>query len=129
MIMTSEIKKCQNCTQNFTIESDDAAFYEKIKVPTPTWCPECRARRRLTWRNERSLYRRKCDAPGHDEMVITNFGPHTGIPVYDQKFWWSDSWDATQYGRDYDFNRPFFEQFKELLNVVPVPNVINLELV
>lgn len=28
-----ENKTCQNCKQNFTIESEDFIFYDKIKVP------------------------------------------------------------------------------------------------
>jgi hypothetical protein len=34
---------CQNCKKDFTIELDDFRFYEKIKVPPPTFCPEYRA--------------------------------------------------------------------------------------
>ena len=39
--MQSETKTCQNCKQDFIIESEDFNFYEKIKVPAPTLCPEC----------------------------------------------------------------------------------------
>ena len=52
---------CQNCKKDFTIESEDFNFYEKIKVPPPTWCPECRLQRRLAWRNEKGLHYRECD--------------------------------------------------------------------
>ena len=34
--MQNENKTCQNCKQDFTIESDDFSFYEKIKVPAGT---------------------------------------------------------------------------------------------
>ncbi|MDI6602738.1 MAG: hypothetical protein QME57_01280 [Patescibacteria group bacterium] len=40
--MNQEIKQCQNCKKEFVIEPEDFLFYEKIKVPPPTWCPECR---------------------------------------------------------------------------------------
>ncbi len=36
--MDSEIKVCQSCKAQFTVEPDDFAFYETIKVPPPTWC-------------------------------------------------------------------------------------------
>ncbi|MBI4253199.1 hypothetical protein HY623_03435 [Candidatus Uhrbacteria bacterium] len=39
--MNSEQRICQNCKQSFIIESEDFMFYEKMKVPPPTWCPEC----------------------------------------------------------------------------------------
>jgi hypothetical protein len=47
------------------------------------------------------------------------------MTVYCQKCWWSDSWDAKSYGRDIDFSRPFFEQFRELLNEVPLMSMVN----
>jgi len=39
--------------------------------------------------------------------------------VYDQEIWWSDKWDALDYGRDFDFSKSFFEQFGELMKEVP----------
>ena len=58
--MESENRVCQNCKNDFVIELDDFGFYEKMKVPPPTFCPNCRAQRRFMWRNERSLYKRPC---------------------------------------------------------------------
>ena len=116
-IMHEEIKKCQNCRKDFTIEPEDFNFYKKISVPPPTWCPECRLIRRLQWRNEHSLFRRKNEANG--EMIISVYHPEAKIKTYDRETWWGDSWDPRNYGRDYDFSRPFFEQFMELLQRVP----------
>jgi len=118
--MEPQKRTCQNCGQEFTIESDDFGFYEKMKVPAPTFCPDCRLQRRLAQRNERSLHRRKCDAPGHAENIISIYAPNRKLVVYDQDYWWSDSWDASQYGQEYDFSKPFFEQFHELLNRTPL---------
>ena len=59
--MEAQIKKCQNCKKDFTIEVEDFNFYEKIKVPPPTFCPECRHIQRLASRNVKSLYKRVCD--------------------------------------------------------------------
>jgi hypothetical protein len=42
------------------------------------------------------------------------------FPVYCHDCWYSDKWEATDYGRDYDFSRPFFEQYKEISKNVPV---------
>ncbi len=115
--MTSEKKNCQNCKQDFQIEPDDFSFYEKMKVPPPTFCPECRAQRRMSFLNERTLYKRKCDLTG--ESVISLFPEDAEVLVYSPKAWWSDSWDAIDYGVDYDFSKPFFEQFGKLLRKVP----------
>jgi len=45
--------------------------------------------------------------------------------VYDQHVWWSDEWDALEYGRDFDFSRPFFEQYADLARAVPRLSIIN----
>ncbi len=121
--MQSETKNCQNCKKDFNIESDDFSFYEKIKVPPPTFCPECRYIRRLLDRNEYNLYKRKCDATG--ELIISIYRPDVPFPVYKQDCWKSDSWDALEYGRDFDFSRPFFEQYEELRIVVPHLAMVN----
>ncbi|MBU0627024.1 hypothetical protein KKG31_00015 [Patescibacteria group bacterium] len=34
---------------------------KKYLIPAPTLCPDCRQQRRISFRNERSLYKRKCD--------------------------------------------------------------------
>lgn len=98
-------------------------FYDKIKVPPPTWCPECREQRRIAFRNERALYYRKCDLCG--ENVVSRVSPDKPYKMYCRKCWWSDKWDPLSYGRDYDFSRPFFEQFKELLLATPHISLLN----
>jgi len=117
------MKNCQNCKKDFTIEPEDFLFYEKIKVPPPTFCPECRTIRRMTWRNERSLFKRNCDYSV--ESIITMFHPEVNVKVYDRDIWWTDKWDPTEYGVDYDFTKPFFEQYKDLLSKVPLLNLGN----
>ena len=112
-----ETKVCQNCQKEFTIEPEDFEFYEKIKVPAPTWCPECRLQRRLAFRNERSLYKSECSLCG--KSIISMYVPESGLRVYCHDCYYSDKWDATEYAQDYDFSKPFFEQFKELENRVP----------
>jgi Zn ribbon nucleic-acid-binding protein len=121
--MNTEAHVCGNCKRQFTIEPEDFQFYKRIDVPPPTWCPECRLIRRLIWRNERTLYRRKCDAPGHNETLISYYAPEKPYKVYDQAYWWSDAWDPIDYGKEYDFSRPFFEQLKELFLQVPRANL------
>jgi hypothetical protein len=41
------------------------------------------------------------------------------FPVYDYEYWWSDEWDPTEYGQEFDFGKPFFEQYEKLMNRVP----------
>ena len=117
--MNSQTKICQSCHTEFVIESDDFNFYEKMKVPAPTWCPPCRARRRLSFRDFRVLYKRKSDWTG--DTIFSIFPQDSPYKVYERDIWWSDKWDQIQYGQEYDFSRPFFEQLKELMLKVPQP--------
>jgi len=121
--MQEETKTCQNCKNNFTIELDDFSFYEKIKVPAPTFCSDCRQQRRYAWRNERTLYRRDCDLC--NESVVSVYSPNKELKVYCPKCWWGDEWDPSFYGKDFDFSRPFFEQYKELQKIVPRIALLN----
>ncbi len=121
--MNSEQRVCKNCKQTFIIEPEDFEFYEKMKVSPPTWCPECRLMRRLCFRNERSWHKRACDMC--KRSVVSVHGADAPMPVYCQKCWWGDSWDPMEYGRDFDFSRPFGEQFKELMNTVPALSMQN----
>ena len=113
----SENRICQNCKSNFTIEPDDFGFYEKIKVPAPTFCPECRLQRRLAFREDRPLYKDNCDNCGKD--LISIFSDKIHLNIYCSDCWWGDGWDAMDYGKDYDFSRSFFEQYQELRKIVP----------
>ncbi len=112
-----ENKICQNCKKEFAVTSEDFTFYESIKVPAPTHCPDCRSQRRMAWLNERFLYPRKCDGSG--KPIITIYNPEVPFPVYSREYWFSDAWDALTYGREYDPSRPFLEQFNELQKMVP----------
>lgn len=112
---------CQNCKGNFTIEPEDFKFYEKINVPPPTFCPECRLQRRLAWRNERTLHRNKCRKTG--KSLISCFSATSPFIVYERDIWWGDEWNPMDYGLKYDFQKPFFTQLKELLEKIPHPNL------
>jgi len=113
-----ENRICQNCKKEFVIEPDDFGFYEKIKVPPPTFCPPCRFQRRMTWRNERSLFKRNCDLCKNG--IISMYPASAIFPVYCRACWYSDKWDAINYGQNYDFSKSFFDQIKELMQKVPV---------
>lgn len=115
--MNQESRNCKNCLINFLIKPEDFAFYEKMRVPSPRLCPECRFRRRAAFRNEFSLYNRKCDLCG--QGIISMYNPSAPYVVYCVSCWYSDKWDPFSFGREYDFKRPFFEQFGELMRSVP----------
>jgi len=125
--MKNETKQCQNCKNDFTIEIADLSFYEKMKVSLPTFCPVCRNKRRMSWRNERSLYKRICD--GTQKTIVTMFRPEEKLLVYERDYWWKESFDPLRYGKEIDFNRPIFSQFRELFSEVPLPSLLNENIV
>ena len=116
--MTNEVRICQNCKTEFTIEPEDFDYYKKMSVPPPTFCPECRLQRRLAFMNLSTLYRRKCDLCKKDGVSM--FHPSWPYKIYCHTCWWSDAWDPLEYGRDVDFSRPFLEQFNELFHEAPM---------
>ncbi len=115
--MINENQNCQNCQNDFIIEPDDFGFYEKMKVPAPTFCPKCRMQRRWTFRNERGLYKRKCDYSGKE--IFSMYAPDSPVKVYDRNIWVTDVWDAMDYGREIDWSRPLLTQLHELMLEVP----------
>ena len=123
--MNQETKQCQNCKQNFTIEPEDFQFYEKIKVPAPNTCPWCRQQRRMLFRNFKTLYRRNSDRSS--KPIISMYAPSSPYKIVSHDEWWSDNWDPKSFGKNFDFNRPFFDQFQELLLVVPRFAIMNVK--
>ena len=111
------MKNCKQCNTEFEITDEDRKFLEMMEVPEPTFCYLCRMQRRLSFRSERFLYHRKCDLT--QKTVISTYSDDKPFPVYNNDDWWSDKYDPLKYGRDFDFNRPFFDQFFELRDTVP----------
>jgi hypothetical protein len=120
------VKNCKQCRSLFEVTDSDRAIIEsaspvlngqKVLIPAPTFCPPCRNQRRMAWRNDRTFYHRKCDLTG--KQFISMYPADTKFPVYKQDAWHGDGWNPMDYGRDYDFNRPFFEQWAELRDAVP----------
>ena len=117
---------CQNCKNDFVIEQEDFNFYEKIKVPPPTFCPECRNIQRMASRNVKSLYKRACDLCG--EEVISRFSKQNKTKMYCRDCWWGDNWDAISFKKEYDFSKTFHEQFYDLLFSVPHVSLLNVNM-
>ncbi len=116
----SETKVCQSCQITFEIDAQDFQFYEKMEVPPPTWCPQCRAVRRMSFWNEHELFRKKEANEGRE--IFSTYPEEAAIKIYDHDYWWSDKWDPFLYGKDYDFSRSFFEQYREMIMKMPWPS-------
>jgi hypothetical protein len=120
--MQTETKQCNKCKDNFDLDQDDFSFYEKMKVPAPNVCPDCRFKMRAQWRNEMTLYSgRKCDLC--QKSVLSMYNPKSPYKIYCYDCFYSDKWNSKDYALDYDFNKLFFDQLKELLIKVPRINL------
>lgn len=110
-------RTCQRSGKVFEISQKELELCGKMGIPVSFVCPEESIREVMSARNERKLYRRKCDFTG--EEIISAYDKDSVFPIYKNEIWWGDQWDSLSYGRDFDFNRAFFEQFGELQRVVP----------
>ncbi|MBI4599390.1 hypothetical protein HY732_00535 [Candidatus Uhrbacteria bacterium] len=121
------MKKCTQCKKDFDITDADRQFYKKMSVPEPTLCPRCRDMRRWASGNDITLYRATCDLCKKE--MISMYRPGNPYTVYCTACWWSDKLDPLTFGVDYDFSRPFFDQYRDLQIRVPrlAASVVNCE--
>ncbi len=121
------MKTCAQCQSSFEVTEGDRQFYDRISpvfggqtypIPEPTLCPQCRMRRRMVWRSELHLFKHKSDFSG--KMMLSSFPPEAPYRVISSEEFWSDDWDPLATGRDFDFSRPFFDQFAELVKDTPL---------
>jgi len=134
-MITEQLLENRICTKSgkeFSVTQADADFYKKVspkfgeyvaEIPFPTLCPEERQKRRMAFRNERKLYRRMCDAT--KQPIISIYSPDKPYKIYAQKTWRSDSWDALEFARVFDFWKTFTEQFDSLMKSVPRISIMN----
>jgi hypothetical protein len=129
----SQTKSCSSCSQQFSVTDTDIQFYDKLspvingkkfQIPEPELCPDCRCQLRVSHRNEANLYHNKSALSG--KQIISLFSSEKPHKVFAEEEWSSDEWDAMDYGRDFNFNRNFFEQFSELDLDVPRSNLMTI---
>lgn len=110
---------CEISGNTFEVSEQDLEFYSrvsptiggvKLSLPPPRLCPDERQRRRLAFRNERYLYKRKCSIT--NESIVSAYSPDLDLKICSKKSWLEQ--DNTEFGRDFDFNKTFFEQFSAL---------------
>lgn len=127
------LKSCVQCSAEFEITESDLAFYVRVSptfhgkrydIPPPDKCSACRRQQRLSFRNFFNLYHRECNLTG--KKIISMYDENVTFPVYEMHEWWSDKWDATDYGIDIDPARSFFEQVAQLHQSVPRMALMNI---
>jgi len=118
--MEKEIKNCEKCSQEFTIETDDLAFYEKLDLPLPVLCTYCRFKYLLAFWVFGRFRIAKSALSG--KTIITVLPESVPFPIYDRTEFVSDAWDPFIFGRGYNPSRSFMDQLISLQSVVPHPH-------
>ena len=108
---------CIKCNQEFSLTKEEPGIYERFNFEPSGLCFSCDQKQRLCFRNERNLYQRKCDATG--TPILSIYSKDKPFKIYKNDYWYSDNWDPMEYGREFDFDRPFFEQFNEMQKEIP----------
>lgn len=102
-----EWKTCKWTWEEYPIFGKEAEILDKISpvfnwkkylLPYSNLSPKAREIRRMIWRNERNLFKRKCDLTHKD--IITVYGPEYQWKVYYFKKYNSDIWSPFDYWVD-----------------------------
>ena len=108
---------CRLTGKTFLVPADEIALCESLHVPVSDIAPEERVRICMAERNEWKRYHRTCDKTG--SPIISGYPAGSPYTVYRNDIWWGDTWEALDYGKPFDVQKPFFEQFLDLQKRVP----------
>ena len=122
-----ERRTCHWCWEEFPLYQWDLDLLEKLTpkvgdtsfpISKPRLCSHCKERKKLIFRNEWSYYKRKCDKCWKG-IVSVSAPEYVWSPMYCFECWWSDEFDATQYGQEIDWEKSLLEQLSTLKQKVP----------
>jgi hypothetical protein len=119
-IKTELNKVCTYCNKEFKIDSGDLNLYEKVGLKIPNNCFLCRTKQFQAFSVFGKFRKGVSDLSG--ESLITVLPNNPRYPIYKSHEWWGDAWDPMQFGQEYDPNRSFFDQLKELQEKIPRPH-------
>lgn len=89
----------------------------KYSFPLPEISPRARAIKRMLWRNERWLYKRKCDLTGGN--VLSVYSNDYEWKVYNVSDYNSDKWDRVKYELEFNENENIKDTIGKFFNNVP----------
>ncbi len=120
------IIKCANSGDDFLFTEDERKFREKISptfagqkfpLPEPTISPAERVKRKCSHRNEQYLHRAKSCFSG--KPLVSIYPENFAGKICSRDEWFSDQWEGVDFGQDFDFSKPFFQNFAELQAKIP----------
>jgi len=80
--VTKEIFICEKCTKNYKVIPNEFLFYQKLDIPLPRLCPDCRHSRRIQSRGPNKLWHRACMKEGCMNKFETSYAPERPEIVY-----------------------------------------------
>ncbi len=83
-------------------------------LPLPDVYPTAVLRQMSPFGNQFYIYRDKSALSGKSQL--SRYNPAFGYQITTSEEFWSEEVDNTAFGRPYDFMRPFFEQWDELMH-------------
>ncbi|PIP68682.1 hypothetical protein COW91_03535 [Candidatus Nomurabacteria bacterium CG22_combo_CG10-13_8_21_14_all_32_8] len=113
-------RQCEHCNKSFEISDGEFSLYQKVNIELPTICNFCRIKLHLSFWMFGKFRKGKSDLSGNS--LITVLPEKNRYPIYTSSEWYSDKWEAMDYGQDYDEDKTFFEQLQELQEKVPHPH-------
>ena len=114
-----------HCEGEFEINKEDIEFLKMLRVPAPNFCPTCRRMKRFVHMNQLRLFKRECNAPGHNESMISILPEECPFPVYDYVYFISDDFDPFFFKQKYDENISPHEQLFKMRKIFPMPSFLN----
>lgn len=124
-------KKCIVSGELFEVTDFEQGFLKKIaptfdgkrfEIPLPSLSPVERTRQRTAHRNEQHLFRNKNYING--KSLVSIYRPDSGRKICAKDEWFSDIWDPTEVGREWNPNKKFFDQFHALQLDVPYASTV-----
>ncbi|MFA5841036.1 MAG: hypothetical protein WC847_02065 [Candidatus Paceibacterota bacterium] len=115
-----ENRICEHCKKDFIITEEEFSLYQKVDIELPILCFFCRVKLHLSFWMFGKFRKGKSDLSG--EGLITVLPEKNRYPIYTSKEWYSDKWDAMDYGVEYNENQLFFKQLQDLQERVPHPH-------
>ncbi len=126
-----ERRKCKRTWQDFPIFQWDIDLLEKLKIKI--WektypvtindlCPKARKQYKLMFKNERNLYKTKCDLTW--KPTISRIHPKMNFQVYTNEAWASDDWDYCNYWLEIDNKKTVFDYLDILVKSTPYQDLI-----
>ena len=81
--LLKRIMKCEECARNYRFIDREIVFYQKLDLPIPNKCFNCRHQRRMDMRLPRKLWKRECAHCKKD--IETSYAPDRPEIIYCEK--------------------------------------------